>query len=194
MYAKYSLVTAVAIAVTGFACTRASAQFSGDVISSYISLDSGNPQVDYADYSRKLAELLNGYSPQALARIFGDFVPAYASPVSLNEELGMGPVNFPSLSSDLSSGAKQELDKAFTYLTDNPGAKVVIEGHTDANKSYDQALSESRARAAMLYLAELGISVDRMETVGYAGTQPVEEGNSDAAKAANRRIEIKLLN
>ena len=188
------LAAAVAIAVTGLACTNASAQFSGDVISSYISLDSGKPKVDYAVYSQKLADLLNGYSPEALARIFGDFVPAYAPPVSLNEELGMGAVNFKPLSSDLSSEAKKELDKVFTYLTENSSAKIVIEGHTDDNKSYDQALSESRAIEAKLYLAKLGIAIDRMETVGYANTQPIEKGNSDAAKASNRRIEIELIN
>ncbi len=188
------LATCVAIAATGLFCTDATAQFSGDLIASHISLDSGLPKVEYLDYSQKLADLLNGYSPEALERIFGDFVPAYAKPVSLNEELDMGEMNFPSLSAELTPGSKQELDKVFDYLTDNPSARIVIEGHTDDNKSYDQALSESRAVAAMLYLAELGIAPDRIETIGYAGTKPIESGNSAAAKAANRRIEIALLN
>lgn len=148
----------------------------------------------YLDYSEKLADLLIGYSPQALARIGGGL--SLPMPLRCRSPRSSNPsqYTFPSPSSDLTSGAQHELDKMFEYLKGNPSARIVIEGHTDANEGYDQALSESRALAASLYTADLGVDVARINTVGYAGTQPIEEGNSNGAKAANRRIEIGLLN
>lgn len=184
----------MAVAVTAFCCATSYAQFSGPVIASHISSDSGRPRENYMEYSEKLAAVLNGLTPAARYRVFGDYVPAYAPPVSLTDKLGMEPINFGSLSTALSPAAEAELDKVLEYLLENPNARINIEGHTDANKSIDQPLSEARARAAMLYLAQQGIDPSRIETVGYAGTQPIAEGSSDAAKAQNRRIEIGLLN
>ncbi|MDF1826653.1 MAG: OmpA family protein [Verrucomicrobiales bacterium] len=137
---------------------------------------------------------MNGLSAEARKRVFGDYVPGYAAPVSLTEKLGLESINFASLSSQLSPGSHAELDKVLSYLNENPNAKILIEGHTDANKSYDQALSEARADEAKLYLAMNGIDPSRVETIGYAGTKPIVEGTSSEARAANRRIEIQLSN
>jgi outer membrane protein OmpA-like peptidoglycan-associated protein len=52
-------------------------------------------------------------------------------------------MNFTPLSSYLSNEAMTELDKAFDYFMENPDARIQIDGHTDAVKHYDQALSEA---------------------------------------------------
>jgi len=36
-----------------------------------------------------------------------------------------------------------ELDKVFDNFMENPDARIQIDGHTDAVKHYDQALSEA---------------------------------------------------
>lgn len=170
--------------------TSVSAQITAEGIANHIVYDSGHARDGYMEYSQQLADLLNSYSPEALNRILTNYVPAPSAPISLNKELNLSAINFGSLSSKLTPDAEKELDKVFDYLKNNPIAKILIEGHTDANLSYDQALSESRADSAMLYIATKGIDPARIETIGYAGTKPIAAGNSKAAKAQNRRIEI----
>ncbi len=86
-----------------------------------------------------------------------------------------------------------ELDKVFDNFMENPDARIQIDGHTDAVKHYDQALSEAQATSAATYLASKGIDASRLETAGYANTRPLVEGNTKAAKEANRRVEIRVL-
>lgn len=180
------------IVVSLFAETAEGQTITAESIATYISLDSGRPKDQYSEYSAKLATLLAGYSPAALERIFGKVVSVDFQP-TLNTELGLEPMNFGSLSSVLTPGAEAELDKVFEYLQENPGARIMIEGHTDANLHYDQALSEARAASAAAYLASRGIDSSRLETVGYANNRPLIEGNSKEARDANRRIEIRVL-
>ena len=165
---------------------------TAESIATSISFDSGRPKDQYNEYSVKLATLLAGYSPAALKRIFGKTVAVNSVP-TLNMELGLEPMNFPSLSSELTNATMTELDKVYDYLAENPDARIQIDGHTDANKHYDQALSEARAASAAAYLASKGIDASRMETAGYANNRPLIEGYSKAAKDANRRIEIRVL-
>lgn len=75
-------------------------------------------------------------------RIFGKTV-SVKSMQTLNMELSLDAMNFTPLSSYLSNEAMTELDKAFDYFMENPDARIQIDGHTDAVKHYDQALSEA---------------------------------------------------
>lgn len=125
-------------------------------------------------------------------RILGKTVSVNSMPTP-NTELGLGAMNFTPLSSDLSNEAMTEPDKVFDYLMENPDASIQIDGHTDAIKHCDQALSEARATSAATYLASKGIDASRLETAGYANTRPLVEGNTKAAKEANRRVKIRVL-
>jgi len=42
------------------------------------------------------------------------------------------------------------------------------------------------------YLTIKGISADRIHTDGYGPTRPLNEGKTEAEKALNRRVELKL--
>lgn len=88
-----------------------------------------------------------------------------------------------------------ELNRMLDILREHPGLVVEISGHTDsdASDSYNQRLSENRARAVTDYLAEAGIAPARMVARGYGEAQPIVPNDSPANKQLNRRTEFKVV-
>lgn len=96
--------------------------------------------------------------------------------------------------SDLSAAARQALEEKAEVLRTTPSLSLRIEGHADERGSdeYNLALSQRRSAAAKRFLAGLGISADRVETVGYGEEQPLDQEESEAAWARNRRDEFRV--
>mgnify|MGYP001803604067 CR=1 FL=1 len=168
------------------------AQLDTKSISAAITADSGNPAEDYEAYATILAATLRLLSPQQLARVFGEGTRV-AVPETLNQSLEMGDVNFAGGSPRLSSEARVELDKVAEFLALNPNTRILIEGHTQFDGDRSQSLSEERASSAANYLGSLRISLDRMETAGFGGTRPLVDNPDRGRSAANRRIEIRVI-
>ena len=73
---------------------------------------------------------------------------------------------------------------------------IDVLGHTDStgNPDYNQGLSERRAGAVRNYLASRGVNPVRMAVRGYGETQLlVNPERSEADRAANRRVEIRVV-
>ena len=73
---------------------------------------------------------------------------------------------------------------------------IDIYGHTDSSGSdaYNQTLSERRAESVASYLASRGVVRARMATRGFGESQLlVNPETSEADRAANRRVEIKVV-
>jgi outer membrane protein OmpA-like peptidoglycan-associated protein len=72
--------------------------------------------------------------------------------------------------------------------------KMRIEGHTDNHGAADYNLDLSKRRAASVrqWLIDHGIDPGRLESQGYGITQPIETNDTDAGRAANRRVEFKI--
>jgi outer membrane protein OmpA-like peptidoglycan-associated protein len=72
--------------------------------------------------------------------------------------------------------------------------KMRIEGHTDNHGAADYNLDLSKRRAASVrqWLVDHGIDPGRLESQGYGITQPIETNDTDAGRAANRRVEFKI--
>lgn len=87
------------------------------------------------------------------------------------------------------------LDSVAIVLKEYNQTLVVVGGHTDTDggDSYNQLLSEKRARSVALHLNSKGIVNDRIETVGFGESNPVAANNSPANKEQNRRVEITLI-
>lgn len=88
-----------------------------------------------------------------------------------------------------------ELDKLVQLLKENPTLKVELIGHTDnqGSKSYNQTLSENRAKAVVAYLTSKGIANDRMKPKGMGDTQPISTNATEEGRALNRRTELKIV-
>ncbi|MDP4291666.1 MAG: OmpA family protein [Bacteroidota bacterium] len=83
-----------------------------------------------------------------------------------------------------------------TVLTENPGIRVKIIGHTDSDGDAAMNLDLSKRRAASVKNAlsqNFGIDASRVETDGKGATQPVAANDSPVNKALNRRVEFVKL-
>lgn len=96
--------------------------------------------------------------------------------------------------SDIKPDAKAVLEKKATWLRENPGYNVTIEGHCDerGTAEYNLALGDRRAKSAMRYLNALGVSTARMSTISFGEERPVCLEKNEACWSRNRRAEFKL--
>lgn len=87
------------------------------------------------------------------------------------------------------------LDKLVDYLKNEENSKFEIAGHTDnvGSDKDNQVLSESRAKAVIVYLVEQGIDEKRLVPKGYGESVPVADNATDDGRAQNRRTEVKKL-
>jgi len=95
----------------------------------------------------------------------------------------------------LTPDAKQQLD---TLATDLQGAKrffIAVEGFTDrtGTTAYNEGLSRRRADAVVQYLVTAhNIPIYRIHMIGLGSQKPVDEARNRAARAKNRRVEVRL--
>jgi peptidoglycan-associated lipoprotein len=82
------------------------------------------------------------------------------------------------------------------YLSQNPGAAVTLEGHTDerGTREYNLALGERRALSVRQFMSLLGASGQQLRTVSYGEERPAASGHNEEAWAQNRRVEILYRN
>ena len=88
-----------------------------------------------------------------------------------------------------------ELERMYLLLKDNPTIRIEISGHTDNQSSMEtnMRLSSARAKAVVEYLVKKGIDSSRLESKGYAYTQPIASNETEEGKKQNRRVEYKIL-
>lgn len=96
---------------------------------------------------------------------------------------------------DLQPQFRPTLDKVADVLGDYPQTMIDIYGHTDSvgSDAYNQTLSENRARAVASYLSAQGVQQVRMAALGYGETQPIADNGTESGRAANRRVEIRIV-
>ncbi|MCW9031888.1 MAG: OmpA family protein [Gammaproteobacteria bacterium] len=72
---------------------------------------------------------------------------------------------------------------------------VMVSGHTDStgSNSYNQKLSEDRARAVADYLASNKVAQARLDVAGYGEKYPIASNKTEQGRSLNRRVEITLL-
>jgi outer membrane protein OmpA-like peptidoglycan-associated protein len=80
------------------------------------------------------------------------------------------------------------------YLKENAGAMVIIEGHADneGTPAYNESLSKRRAKVAIDYLTKKGVSANKMQMQAYGESKPVEENDTEAGRAKNRRVVLRI--
>jgi len=105
----------------------------------------------------------------------------------------------------LRDASRNELERLIKLLNENPTLRIEISGHTDTqgDATYNQKLSENRAKAVVEYLVRAGISASRLEYKGY-GESKTQISEADILKMKtkteredahqqNRRTEFKIL-
>jgi outer membrane protein OmpA-like peptidoglycan-associated protein len=90
---------------------------------------------------------------------------------------------------------RSTLDEVAKSLIDYPESLIDVYGHTDStgSDSYNQTLSENRARTVMNYLVSRGVPAARLKSQGFGETMPVADNASAEGRTKNRRVEIKIV-
>lgn len=119
-----------------------------------------------------------------------DAVGAIGSALSLSLQSA---VLFDFDQASLKPQAKDELERVSKIIAEYPGARVVVEGHTDAKgaAAYNQKLSERRAAAVRDHLA--GAGLDNVSARGLGASRPIATNDTNEGREKNRRVEILVI-
>lgn len=107
-------------------------------------------------------------------------------------------VTFASGDATLSPEGRAALVKAAAILAKLPNT-IRVEGHTDdvpirgGRYASNWALSAARAQSVVRLLLDQGVSPRQLQVVGFGEVRPRQPNATDEGRAANRRIEIKIL-
>jgi outer membrane protein OmpA-like peptidoglycan-associated protein len=103
-------------------------------------------------------------------------------------------IQFKYKSAALTKKSKEVLDGVIVILKKNTHLNVLIEGYTssDGNPKNHVNLSQSRAESVKAYLEENGIKEKRLKAVGFGDANPLNGNKTEAERAINRRVELKI--
>jgi outer membrane protein OmpA-like peptidoglycan-associated protein len=94
----------------------------------------------------------------------------------------------------LKPAAISQLAAVLQALRDQPGAQVLIVGHTDSvgSDAYNMGLSQRRADSVANYLVQNGVPRQSIRTEAKGESEPVASNANAQGRAQNRRVEITL--
>ncbi len=103
-------------------------------------------------------------------------------------------VTFASGQDALNSQFFPVLDSVAIVLNKYPRTLLDVDGHTDSvgDEFSNQALSERRAVSVARYLNSRQVDSRRLRIIGFGETRPIADNASDAGRAANRRVEVRI--
>lgn len=107
--------------------------------------------------------------------------------------LSRSTIRFATASTAIEASSRQLLTDLAEVAKRCPGT-LAIEGHTDnvGTPESNQTLSQGRADAVARALGELGVDTDRLSPEGVGQSRPVAPNTTEAGRAQNRRIEIRI--
>ncbi len=94
--------------------------------------------------------------------------------------------------SDLKPEAEPVLNNWARFLSQNPSARVRLEGHTDerGTREYNMALGERRSRSVQQALQLRGVSAGQLTVISYGEERPVALCHDESCWSQNRRVEL----
>ncbi len=114
---------------------------------------------------------------------------------STGKDFELNDFTFDSNSALLTQNGKTNLERILLFLNENPIISLQIIAHTDneGEISYNQILSEKRAKAVCQFLVEKGIDKKRLFPLGKGEKEPKVENTNTENKAKNRRVEFFVM-
>ncbi|MBD2756382.1 OmpA family protein [Spirosoma sp. BT704] len=90
--------------------------------------------------------------------------------------------------------SQEQLTNIAAILKEYPNVHIKLGGYTDNTGSAEvnKKLSQERADSVMGELIRLGIDKSRLEAEGYGPEYPVASNDTEAGRAENRRIAIRV--
>jgi peptidoglycan-associated lipoprotein len=114
---------------------------------------------------------------------------AQKSVAQLNDEHVLGDVYFDLDNAAIKDEGRSALSTNATYLKRWPSVRITVEGHCDerGTAEYNLGLGERRANAVKAYLAELGVTGDRVVIVSKGKESPFCTEHNESCWQQNRR-------
>jgi outer membrane protein OmpA-like peptidoglycan-associated protein len=139
-----------------------------------------------------------GYRQASEKVIVSRDIPLALNISMLSEEtrISLSGINFATASAEILPSSYPSIDEAARFLEGNPDLRVEIQGHTDSqgSASANLSLSQRRAEAVRNYLVNVhGVPPWRLVAQGYGESSPVASNDTEAGRAANRRVEMVVL-
>lgn len=103
-------------------------------------------------------------------------------------------VTFATNSSNINADFYQTLNSVGLVLKRYNNNNVIITGYTDntGEATYNQQLSQARAKSVGAYLVGQGVSPNRLFAQGMGELNPIASNSTAQGRAQNRRVEITL--
>jgi outer membrane protein OmpA-like peptidoglycan-associated protein len=131
--------------------------------------------------------------PERISSDGGD-IELLSNPLGLS--LNLPNIQFRPDSAELLPGEIARINTLIELLKQAPDRRFLVVGHTAdvGNPAGQQRLSVERARTVAELLAESGMPPGAIRYEGRGGTEPVGDNASEEGRAANRRVEVIILN
>jgi uncharacterized repeat protein (TIGR01451 family) len=181
--------------------------FAGDPASRFVRVtESGIARVDFYLKSKHVVAADTLQFVQNISKFGRLSVQRIVEPKNLvyMDEQGAAPLKlsgsqFEVGKADLRPEAYQLLKGVGDVLREYSNQTITIAGHTDSKPIHtkefpsNQVLSEARANSVKRYLVDAEhIDSNRISTVGFGETKPIMTNETNAGRAANRRVELHL--
>lgn len=155
------------------------------------SLESTNKQLETSATESQAQAALLASKNQELEK---ELSALKMKPTARGMELTLRDTVFEFGKSDLTSGARRDLEKLSQELKKSPDRKILVEGHTDGigAEAYNQELSQRRAEAIKDALSK-EIDSSRITARGLGKQYPVATNATEAGRQQNRRVTVTVL-
>jgi outer membrane protein OmpA-like peptidoglycan-associated protein len=130
-----------------------------------------------------------------LQQALGQIATTRRTGIGVVMTLGSKSIRFAFDKSTLRPEDKEVLSRIAGILSTLKGYQIYVYGYTDdiGTKEYNLNLSDRRAKAVYDYLAKNGLDPNIMSMKGFGEADPLVPGNSEKARAINRRVEIGIV-
>lgn len=156
------------------------------------------------DKSSQIEAAIQGYVPQQIDVNSGDapekVINIALAPIEeiIEDVIVLNPIYFEFDKHNITKEAAFELDKALNAMTKYPNMVVKVESHTDVrgSASYNQRLSERRAKSTVQYLISKGIDASRLSSEGKGESDPLIDCGkncTDEEHQKNRRSDFIIV-
>lgn len=115
--------------------------------------------------------------------------------LNVGEAISLNNILFDQSKAIIKNESAPELEKVVLFLRDNMSAEIELSGHTssEGDPAYNRSLSYKRVNACKEYIVAKGIDPGRIIAKGYGPDRPVAPNDTEANRARNRRVEMRLV-
>ena len=132
---------------------------------------------------------------QQLQQVLGQIAETHRTTLGLVMTLGEKSIRFDFDKSEIEPQYRDILNRIAGVLMTLKGYSIYVYGYTDdiGTQDYNLKLSGRRAQAVRNSLVRAGINPGLITTKGFGKSDPRAKGDAPQARAANRRVEIGIV-